>query len=225
MPEFDDSSGASASGQPADETPDRTCVGCGTRADSPFCPRCGRELGAHGVSPSKQAGEPLGDVGAEARQPSDVTPHRGRSTKSKAIVGGAAAVALIAAGLAAAAAGGLIGGSKQTITGLVMVNGSFVGQKGGPCQNTEGLSDINAGAQVRVSNGSGELLGVGRLGDGERSETGDSSRFCTFPFSVADVPASDLYEISTGNTERGGVVFTEEEMTQNDWNVVLTLGG
>lgn len=68
---------------------------------------------------------------------------------------------------------------------------------------SDGFSDIHNGAQVQVTNGAGEILGVGRLRQGSS---------CEFAFTVPDVPPGEnLYGVRVGNAFRGTVWGSEKQ--------------
>lgn len=85
------------------------------------------------------------------------------------------------------------------------------------CVGLRGYDDIYVGAQVRVTDGTGAILGIGNLGEGW------SDRQCTFTFSV-EVPRSDFYTISAGSARRGGPTYSFDEMESMDWEVQLSMG-
>lgn len=73
----------------------------------------------------------------------------------------------------------------------------------GDC-SAAGYSDIQAGEQVEVLNEGNDVIGVGRLVDGEQS--------CRWRFTVTGVPAGeDRYGVRLGNANRGVLWHNEDE--------------
>ena len=85
------------------------------------------------------------------------------------------------------------------------------------CRGTGGYKDIKSGLSVTVRDGSGGVLATGRLGDGKRS-----SVWCTFEFSVGGLPEVEFYSVEVGR--RGELTYSFEEMADNNWEVVVSLG-
>lgn len=97
---------------------------------------------------------------------------------------------------------------------------------GAPCTPADGYDDIASGAQVIVTDASGEIVGTGSLGASRlQGEDGGSllGASCEFPFAVSGIPAgSDFYGVRVGNANRGEVVYTADELAAG---VELTIGG
>ncbi len=85
------------------------------------------------------------------------------------------------------------------------------------CRGTGGYDDIKSGLSVTVRDGSGGVLATGRLGDGKRP-----SVWCTFEFSVGGLPEVEFYSVEVGR--RGELTYSFEEMADNNWEVVVSLG-
>jgi hypothetical protein len=87
--------------------------------------------------------------------------------------------------------------------------------------------DIVKGAQVVIRNESNEILGTTTLGEGTVANLvevvpGSSYTFdCNMPFRVENVPESKFYSIGIG--QRSGAVFSLQDMTANNWQVVITV--
>jgi serine/threonine-protein kinase len=86
------------------------------------------------------------------------------------------------------------------------------------CIGGGGYDDLQAGAQVRVKDASGTVIGTGSLKGG--SSIG--GRKCVFLFEVENLPQSDFYSIEV--THRGGISYSYEELEARDWKVSLTIG-
>lgn len=97
---------------------------------------------------------------------------------------------------------------------------------GNPCIPKGGYSDIDGGAQVIVSDGSGETVAVGELDEGGLQNGPSGSAFyqsvCEYPFTVDDVPARvKFYSVHIGNTNRGEQTYTAAQLKSG---IALTLG-
>lgn len=91
-----------------------------------------------------------------------------------------------------------------TVRGMVDIEGDC---------SAAGYSDIQAGGQVEVLNEQNEVLGVGRLVDGEQP--------CRWRFTVKDVPAGeDRYGIRLGNANRG-VLWHDEDKARAGVSLLL----
>lgn len=90
----------------------------------------------------------------------------------------------------------------------------WAGQQGEPCYGTGPYKDMNAGAQVKVFDAQGAVVATGELREG-RWGVG-----CVFPFSVKDVPESNMIQVEVGN--RGKVPFDLDAVKNG--GVKLTLG-
>lgn len=90
---------------------------------------------------------------------------------------------------------------------------------GAPCSGTGGYDDIQSGAQVKVTNQDGTLIGTGDLGAGERAE----GRRCHFEFNIADLPDAEFYSFELGR--RGELTYSKADMEAADWTVAMSLGG
>lgn len=87
---------------------------------------------------------------------------------------------------------------------------------GSSCSGSSGYSDIDAGTQVEVKNGAGDILVTTQLGDGS-----GTSYQCTFPFSFEITEGEDRYVISV--TRRGEISYSFTQL--KDDGVTLSLGG
>jgi hypothetical protein len=132
-----------------------------------------------------------------------------------------AALLLIASGCLIAACGG---GSSQDyeITGSLTLTDSdgweWVGDTDNAvCTGEGGYSDIGAGTQIVVKDGSGEILGTGSLDAGK-----EAFPSCVFTFTVSELPRSDFYSVESGR--RGSLSYSFEEMEDQSWIVFLSLG-
>ena len=71
----------------------------------------------------------------------------------------------------------------------------YYSEGGSECWGTGGYSDISTGAQVRVSDGAGEVIAVGEL-----QPSGYDFGSCEFTFAVTRVPAGErFYEIEVSH--------------------------
>lgn len=75
-----------------------------------------------------------------------------------------------------------------------------------------GFADVDAQAQVTITNAAGVVIGIGELGAGT-PDTSNTGGTCKFPFVVEDVPLDgDFFGIQIGNEVRGTTQFTLREM-------------
>ncbi len=111
------------------------------------------------------------------------------------------------------------GSSAHTLTGTVRLtdyDGIF--RDGKRCTGTEGYDDISAGADVRIEDGDGNLVGTSELiGDGYLRNDD-----CVFSFVATDVQDADFYTVTVA--QRGGPAYKKSDLETEDWHVGLTLG-
>lgn len=87
----------------------------------------------------------------------------------------------------------------------------------GVCYGLGGYSDIRQGAQVKVTDAAGKVVGLGDLGAGQ--QVGSLLEGCAFTFGVVGVPADgDIYGVEV--TNRGIVQFKKADAG----SLSLTLG-
>jgi hypothetical protein len=106
-------------------------------------------------------------------------------------------------------------------------------EDGGPCKAASGYDDISAGSQVTLTNGSGEVVATGNLGNGMQSNSegwsyanwlrvGKGVAMCSFSFQITDVPGGgNFYQVSLGNNNRGEISYSEDELKAG---IALKLG-
>lgn len=101
------------------------------------------------------------------------------------------------------------------VTGTFVLVGEDHFDSGAGCRGNGGYRDIGPGVSVVVTGKAGNTIAIGELGSGE--VLGGT---CTFPFTVADVPAGeDFYGIEVSH--RGRLQYTEAKMREP---LALTLG-
>jgi hypothetical protein len=88
---------------------------------------------------------------------------------------------------------------------------------GDACSGSGGFGDIEDGAQVTVTNGSGTFIAVAPLEDGEVTTP---SITCTFEFEVA-VPYEAFYSFTLSH--RGTLNASYQQLDRGGWSVVFTL--
>jgi hypothetical protein len=104
---------------------------------------------------------------------------------------------------------------------------------GGPCRADDGYDDISENSQVTVTDGAGEVVGVGRLSPGVQTGSSGFSYgdflgsgyrppICAFSFEFTVPGGSEFYNLSVGNSNRGEITYTAEELATG---IFLTLGG
>jgi hypothetical protein len=84
-----------------------------------------------------------------------------------------------------------------------------------------GYDDIDRGAQVKIKNADGKVIGVTALGAGKRTEASSVNTDCLFRFSVK-VPDSDFYSVEISH--RGELTYPEKKLEKAKWRVHVTLG-
>jgi hypothetical protein len=89
------------------------------------------------------------------------------------------------------------------------------------CAGRGGYDDINAGLQVTLENGSGEVLAAGELSEGT-VEPGSAST-CTYSFDFADVPEDENFYVLQ-MSHRGGITKSHSELVADDWTFEISLG-
>lgn len=126
---------------------------------------------------------------------------------------------LIAAVAAAAIAVPVFGGGdapKHTISGTMRLTDNDR-TFSTPCAGSGGYSDMQPGAGVTVTDGTGKILAIGELG-----VSAGASHFCVFGFHVDDVPKADFYKIEVSH--RGAITYSFARLDGANWEVKLTLG-
>ena len=105
----------------------------------------------------------------------------------------------------------------HTVKGYLSLQDSavFVGKA---CQGAGGYTDLVEGTPVVVRDGDGQIIGTGRFGAGRG--TGARSA-CVFAFTVKHVPDAETYSFQMSH--RGGVVYTHEELEDNNWRIGAAL--
>ena len=89
---------------------------------------------------------------------------------------------------------------------------------GKACVGTNGYDDLAGGAQVKVTNEKGTLIGSSALGLGQV----DSSGHCVFPYRVKNIPGANFYTVEVSH--RGGLTHSAKELDDLKWSLDFTLG-
>lgn len=108
--------------------------------------------------------------------------------------------------------------SGHDVTGtfdLVADEGAVIGNT---CTGEGGYDDIEEGAQIKVTNEDGTLIGTASLGRGSRVE----GRRCRFEWTASDLPDAAFYNFELGR--RGELTYSKADMEAADWTVGMTLG-
>lgn len=92
------------------------------------------------------------------------------------------------------------------------------------CYGKRGFSDMGVGSQVVVYDEQKNILGQGEIIISDFDEyTMESVRNCRLFFIVPNVPAdAKFYQLTVGN--RKPMVFSQQELMDNNWEVPLRLG-
>lgn len=179
------------------------CGECGEPVAGRFCTSCGTPVGA----PLRPNGSiELGTVDTAGNL----------SISSRGLVISTLVVLVVV--VAALAVRSLVTRSpSHTIAGTMTLYESSGGLNGAYCYGESGYDDIEDGAEVRVTDEDGTLIGSGNLESG-RMDAGD----CVFKFEVPDVKDTSYYSVEVSH--RGGLSFSKSEMESNGWEVHATLG-
>jgi hypothetical protein len=204
-----------------------SCPTCGAAVVGQFCHQCGATLAPN--SPQAAVAVVSAPTTASRRPPSD--------RQLPGLV--AAGASLVAFLLALAAVGGFGGGKPagHALSGTFTVAGfgSFDAEGDSAATSVQkisstvsgttydcssgaggGFSDIAAGTNVTVTDGSGKVIGTSALTGGVQSAKG-----CTFDFEVR-VPSSDFYKVEVSS--RGAQSYSKADLASQGWRVALKLG-
>ena len=77
-----------------------------------------------------------------------------------------------------------------------------------------GFSDLSAGAQATVKNGSGRILAIGSIKEGKSNYDGAT---CTMPLRVSGIPKASFYEVEVSH--RGELDYSYEQLQNRHWRV------
>ena len=105
----------------------------------------------------------------------------------------------------------------HTVKGYLSLQDSAV-YMGKACQGAGGYTDLEEGTPVVVRDGDGQVIGTGRFGAGKGAGARSA---CVFAFTVKHVPDADTYSFQMSH--RGGVVYTHEELEENNWKIGAAL--
>lgn len=87
-----------------------------------------------------------------------------------------------------------------------------------------GKNGIGIDSAVTVKDGSGAIVGLGRITAFEiKAPTPQDVSSCILSGTVADVPETPFYSVEVGNS--GAVNFSLDDMKANYWTVILEIGG
>lgn len=137
-------------------------------------------------------------------------------------------LAALVAVLALACTGGTSG--PNTVSGSVLVTepGSSWTVTGS-CTPTGPYKDMAKGTDVVVRDGSGNVIGTGKLPDGAGEEDdntdgpGSETHICEFLFAVPGVATTKSYVVQVGNTPEKTLSLAD--MTARFWKVVFEFPG
>lgn len=107
---------------------------------------------------------------------------------------------------------------RMTVNGNITLTTTHIyhwsGQPGEPCHGIGPYQDMTTGARVTVYDATGTAVATGELREGQWGVG------CMFPFSVKDVPESDMIQVEVGS--RGKVAFGVDAVKNG--KVKLTVG-
>lgn len=112
----------------------------------------------------------------------------------------------------------------HTLTGSVEIidatDEPFTPGSGCDGSDTGGFSDLAAGADVTVKNGSGRIIAIGSLREGKPNYDGAT---CTMPLKVSGIPKASFYQVEVSH--RGELSYSYAQLQRRHWRVSLTIGG
>jgi len=113
------------------------------------------------------------------------------------------------------------GGERHVLSGTVLLTDSSFSDlgPGDGCRGNGGYSDINAGAQVVLTDGSGTTMSTAVLSDGEFDGQG-----CVFAFELREVRHANYYRLAVAGSNRGQLQYSYDELAHESWSVQLSLG-
>ena len=189
-----------------------------------FCTGCGADVaGAQVLRRMRQrGGSSFCGAGARYRGSRASTGRVGRVfvRRKGLVVSTLVVLGIIGVALGGWALVGKVTKSDHTITGtLALVDTDSQGglDEGDLCSGSGGYDDIGPGADVKVTDGKGELIGSSNLGVGKYNGFA-----CSFEFTVESVRDADFYSVEVSH--RGGLSFSKAEIEANDWTVGASLG-
>lgn len=100
---------------------------------------------------------------------------------------------------------------------------SIGGIPGSLCVASNGYSDVVEGAPVTVYDATGKAIALGRLGKGNWVGTGvgKPGGSCVYPFTVQNVPASDVLSVEVSHRGKVNVTLNDAKAGK----IALALGG
>lgn len=114
--------------------------------------------------------------------------------------------------------------TTHTLQGSVTIVGDWYGDdrdinvlEDGACEGYGGYSDLQAGGNVTVHDGTGAIVATGTLDTGKLVVGG-----CAVPFTIENVPEAPFYSIEIGH--RDGYSVSLEELNAERWLLDLTVG-
>jgi hypothetical protein len=118
-------------------------------------------------------------------------------------------------------------GSSHTVVGELRIRDSYAGfdVDRPTCDGHRGYNDIQAGAEVLISDSEGKILAKSVLGPGKPGEadyTSNRSYTCTFSFEVESTPNADFYQVRIAG--RSGLTYSRDELARANWRVEASLG-
>jgi len=109
--------------------------------------------------------------------------------------------------------------SKFTLQGtLTLTDKNAQFEKGKPCSGDGGYNDIREMADVKIRNGSDDIIAVSQLQEGEAID----SSTCKFSYVVNNVPRTSIYQIEV--SDRGNLTYSYDKLKSGDFTVDSTLG-
>lgn len=113
--------------------------------------------------------------------------------------------------------------ASQQLSGAIVAS-KWLGKEGDACDLNDSLNykDLGSGTNVKVENSKGEIIALGKIGQGKTRVVQDQL-YCAMSFSVIEVPDSDFYSITVGNGQRGKLSYSKAEIASKNWQIDLIL--
>lgn len=110
-------------------------------------------------------------------------------------------------------------GGKLSVSGTFVLSDSKMDfNENEECYGTGGYDDIESGTQIKVLNGSGDIIAVSKLESGKMEDANK----CIFKFDISDMPRSKVYQFEV--SDRGEIAYSHKELVEDEYFIELSLG-
>ena len=137
-----------------------------------------------------------------------------QGTSTAVAAGVAVAICTLITGCSAPAAATPTAPATFDVAGTMTITRVMLdGAEGDVCTGGDGYDDMKPGAQVKISDGAGKVIGLGALGPGAARDTQEwaGTDQCVFDFTVTGIPedSGPIYGVEV--SRRGVVQFTRDQ--------------